>query len=204
MKRVIILTRISTQKQKTDRQILELESYCKEHNYHIVKTISSIVSGRKNDNRPDLDEILIMARKKVFDILIVTEISRISRKPEVLQSFISSLKKCGIPILFKNLGLFSIDENGKDSFATNVIIAIFSELTAEEVRQLSERVISGLEAAKMRGKKIGRPAVKESNSKILKKHSKIVKYLQTGQTLPETAKLCGVAYNTVKKIKSLL
>jgi DNA invertase Pin-like site-specific DNA recombinase len=204
MKKAIILTRISTQKQKTDRQPLELESYCLDRGYEIVRTISSIVSGRKVDKRPDLDEILQLAKQKAFDVLVVTEISRISRRPEVLQAFISSLRKCGIPILFKNLNLMSMDEVGKESFATNVIISIFGELAAEETRQLSERVVSGLQAARARGKILGRIPGQESTDDILKKHAKVARYLKSGQTLPETAKLANVSYNTVKKVKSVL
>jgi DNA invertase Pin-like site-specific DNA recombinase len=204
MKRAAILTRVSTEKQKTDRQILELENYCGQKGFRIIKVISSVVSGRKTDRRPDLDEILELASGRKFDILIVTEISRISRKPEILQSFITKLKRYNIPILFKNLGLMSIDENGKESFATNVIISIFSELAAEEVRQLSDRVKSGLDAARARGKNLGRPEGKDTRAEILRKHSKIVKYLQDGMSLPETAKLTGASYNTCKKVKSLI
>jgi DNA invertase Pin-like site-specific DNA recombinase len=204
MKRAVILTRVSTEKQKTDRQILELENYCREKGYEIEKVISSIVSGRKTDRRPDLDEIILLARKTPFDVLIVTEISRISRKPEVLYSFINKMRSYGIPILFKNLGLMSMDENGRESFATNVIISIFSELAAEEVRQLSDRIKSGLVAARARGKVVGRPAGKDTRKEILKKHAKVVGYLQAGMSLPETAKLTGASYNTCKKVKSLI
>jgi DNA invertase Pin-like site-specific DNA recombinase len=204
MKRAIILTRVSTEKQKTDRQILELENYCREKGYEIEKVISSVVSGRKTDRRPDLDEIIQLARTTPFDVLIVTEISRISRKPEVLYSFINKMRSYGIPILFKNLGLLSMDENGRESFATNVIISIFSELAAEEVRQLSDRIKSGLVAARARGKNIGRPAGKDTRKEILKKHAKVVGYLQAGMSLPETAKLTGTSYNTCKKVKSLI
>ncbi len=203
MKRAAILTRISLKKQKLDRQFIELEAYCRAHEYKIVGTVASVVSGRKKVERPDLDELIGGARRKEYDVLIVTEISRISRKPEVLRSFISELHKCRIPILFKNLGLFSIDENGNESFATNIIIAIFSELAAEEVRQLSERVKSGLDAARAKGKKLGRPAVKESADKILKKHSKVVKQLQSGKTVAEAAKLTGTSFNTCKKVAFL-
>lgn len=203
MKRAVILTRISTHRQNIERQILELEKYCKENNYNIVKTISSVVSGRRKTERPDLDEIMLMAKKKEFDILIVTEISRISRKPIVLQNVISTLKKYKIPILFKNHGFITIDENGEDNFATNLIISIFSELAAEEVRQLSERVKSGLDAARAKGKKLGRPAVKESTDKILKKHNKVVKQLQGGKTVAEAAKLTGKSFNTCKKVAFL-
>ena len=204
MKRAAILTRVSTKKQATDRQLLELENYCADHGYQIVGTISAVVSGRKKKERPDLEELIGGARRKEFDLLIVTEISRISRKPEVLRQFISTMTKLGIPILFKNLGLFSIDENGKESFATNVIIAIFSELAAEEVRQLSERVISGQDAARARGKVIGRPKGKSTRSQILRKHGKAVKYLQEGMTIPETARLTNSSYNTVKMVKALI
>jgi DNA invertase Pin-like site-specific DNA recombinase len=204
MKKALILTRISTGKQKTDRQVLELESYCRDHGYTITKIISSVVSGRKTNVRPDLDEILSMAKKKEFDLLIVSEISRISRRPDILQSFIATLRNNGIPILFKNLGLMSLNEDGRESFAVNVIIAVFSELAAEEVRQLSDRVISGLQAAKARGMTLGRPKVKETASSFLKKYQKAVRYLQAGQSLPETAKLCGIAFNTCKKIRLLL
>ena len=204
MKRAVILTRVSTDKQKTDRQILELKNYCGEKGYDVRKVISSIVSGRKTDRRPDLDEIVHLASENLFDVLIVTEISRISRKPEILRSFIYALRSHGIPILFKNLGLMSIDENGKESFATNIIISIFSELAAEEVRQLSDRIKSGLVAARARGKNIGRPAGKDTSKEILQKHAKIVKYLRDGMSLPETAKLTGTSYNTCKKVKSLI
>jgi len=200
MKRAAILTRISTQKQKIDRQFIELEKYCQEHDYEIVGTVASVISGRKKIDRPDLEDLIGGARRKEFDVLIVTEVSRISRRPDVLRSFISSMHKYGVPILFKNLGLFSIDENGKESFATNIIIMILSELAAEEVRQLSERVKSGLVAARARGKVLGRPEGKESLEETMKKHPKAVKYLQSGMSIAETAKLTGLAYNTIKKI----
>lgn len=204
MKRAAILTRVSTNKQKIDRQFIELENYCRAHNYKIVGTIASVVSGRKQVDRPDLEELISGARRKEFDVLIVTEISRISRKPAVLRDFITAMHKYRVPILFKNIGILSIDENGKESFATNIIIAIFSEMAAEEVRQLSDRVKSGLDAARAKGKKLGRPAVKESTDRILKKHSKVVKHLQSGKTVAEAAKLTGTSFNTCKKVAVLL
>jgi DNA invertase Pin-like site-specific DNA recombinase len=204
MKRIVILTRVSTQFQNTRRQVHELESYCRDNNFQIVKTISSIVSGSKKVNRPDLDEIMYMAKKKEFDILLVSEISRISRNPEVIRLLIKYLHTYGIPIFFKNLGIMSMDEYGKTSFAISIITSVFAELAAEETNQLSDRVRSGLELAKSKGHFPGRPAKPESSNQTLKKHAKVVRYLQSGQTISETAKLTQTAYNTVKKIASLL
>ena len=75
--KVCLLIRVSSEKQDTRRQLIELTGFCKKHKYQITKTISSKISGTKtNTDRPDLIELIQAAKRKEFKKVIVTEIDR--------------------------------------------------------------------------------------------------------------------------------
>lgn len=204
--KVCLFTRVSmVDKQSNDRQILELTQYCKEHNYKIVKTISSSISGTKTyKDRPDIQELLNSS--KLYSKVLITETSRLGRCSKDIQATIASLHKQKIAIIFKNLGgLESLDENGQESFVTNIIISIYAELAQEERRILSERVRSGLVNARHKGKQLGRPFnTKEDRKTILKKYSKLATSLKNGYTLSQCQAIHKVSRNTAIKIKKLI
>jgi len=207
MKKVCLFIRVSTNKQDTDRQLLELTDYCKSHNYIVAKKIATTITGSKTKNdRPDLQELFEGAKRKEFEKVIVTEISRLGRNAKDIRNTIDTLHKYKIPIVFKNLGgLESVNENGNEAFVTNIIIAIYSELAQEEKRMLSERVKSGLVNARAKGKQIGRAKGSIiNNSELLKQYSKLVIDLQKGFSLNQCIKLHDVSKNTVIKVKKAL
>jgi DNA invertase Pin-like site-specific DNA recombinase len=87
----------------------------------------------------------------------VTEISRIGRNARDIRNTIDLLHRKKIAVVFKNLGVLeSLDEIGNESFMTNIIDGIYSELTQEEKRILSERIRSGFAEARKKGR-LGRP-----------------------------------------------
>lgn len=146
------------------------------------------------------------AKQRKFDKVLVTEISRIGRNVKDIRNTIDYLHKLKIPIIFKNLGgLESIDENGNESFVTNIIIAIYSELAQEEKRILSERVKSGLENARKKGKIIGREkGTVKDRDKLLKQYKNLANDLKNGFSLKRCVKLHGVSKNTVIKVKKIV
>jgi len=78
----------------------------------------------------------------------------------------------------------------------------FAEMEREQLR---ERVKSGLENAKRKGKQLGRPnGSTKSDQDILKQYPAIVKQLKAERSIRETAKLCDVANGTVQKVKQAL
>ncbi len=204
--RICIFARVSTQKQDFTRQILELRRYAAEKGYKVTREIVSQVSGSKTrEARPDIRELIKSAKNNEFDKILCSEVSRLGRNAGDVRATLSSLHELKIPIIFYSLGcLESIDHEGKESFCTNIILAIYSELAQEERRILSERTRSGLSAAIAKGKKLGRPMGKLSEHELLQKHLKIVRNLQAGQTVSDTAKLTNRSYNTIKRIKLIL
>jgi DNA invertase Pin-like site-specific DNA recombinase len=177
MKRICLFVRVSTEKQDYDRQIYELTKYCEERNFTITKTIATQISGRKERHlRPDIDELLTAANNDEFDSVLVTEINRLGRKAKDLRSTIDKLHSLKKSIVFKNLGgLESLDENYQESFVTNIIISIYTELAQEEVRILRERIKSGIVNFKQKGGIMGRKLYcEESPDKFLSKYTDIL------------------------------
>jgi DNA invertase Pin-like site-specific DNA recombinase len=189
------------------RQLNELDNYCKQRSYIITKTISTQISGTKTEkDRPDIQELFEAVRQRQFDKLLVCEISRIGRNAKDIRNTIDFLHKHKIPIIFKNLGgLESLDETGAESFVTNIIIAIYSELAQEERRMLSERVKSGLVNARKKGKIIGRAVGSgKSDEQLLKDYARLAEDLKKGFSLNQCMKLHNVAKNTVIKVKKAM
>ena len=200
---VCLLVRVSSEKQDTKRQLIELTKFCKERKFKIVCTISSKVSAAKTGSaRPDLIELFESARRKEFKKVVVTEISRLARKAKDIRNTIDILHQQKISIVFKNFaGLESLDENNNETFVTNIIISIHAELAQEERKLISERTKSGLVAARKRGIILGRPQGKEKRSVFLKRHAKLIGNLKRGLSLRQCMKLNGVCKNTVIKVK---
>lgn len=172
----------------------------------ITKVIATKITGTKTlADRQDLQELLASANQNEFQKVIVTEISRIGRNARDIRNTIDQLHRKKIAVVFKNLGgLESIDENGNESFVTNIIIAIYSELAQEEKRMLSERIKSGLAEARRKGKRMGRPEGVEDIVDLKKKYSRLIMDLQRGNSLTECCKLHGVSRNTVIKVKKVM
>ena len=198
-----LFIRVSTAQQDYDRQISDLTEYCQQKGYAIAKVIATKITGTKTlADRQDLQELLSAANRNEFQKIIVSEISRIGRNARDIRNTIDQLHRKKIAVVFKNLGgLESIDDSGNESFVTNIIIAIYSELAQEEKRILSERIKSGLAEARRKGKRMGRPEGAEDISGLKKKYAKLIADLQRGNSLTECCKLHGVSRNTVIKIK---
>lgn len=201
-----LFIRVSTAQQDYDRQISDLTEYCQQKGYMITKVIATKITGTKTlADRQDLQELLAAANRNEFQKVIVSEISRIGRNARDIRNTIDELHKKKVAVVFKNLGgLESIDENSNESFVTNIIISIYAELAQEEKRILSDRIRSGLNEARRKGKKIGRASGVDDINKVKKKYSKLIVDLQKGNSLTECCKLHGVSRNTVIKIKKVM
>ena len=205
--KVCLFIRVSTQVQDYDRQISDLTLYCEQKGYIISKTIATKITGTKTfADRQDLQELLAAANRNEFQKVIVSEISRIGRNARDIRHTIDELHRKKVAVIFKNLGgLESLDEISKtESFVTNIIIAIYSELAQEEKRILSDRIRSGLAEARCKGKKFGRPEGGDDINSVKRKYSKLIQDLKKGNSLTECSKLHDVSRNTVIKIKKLM
>jgi DNA invertase Pin-like site-specific DNA recombinase len=206
-KRVALFIRVSTEKQSYIRQVSELSSFCKEHQYDIALTIANKISGaKKYSDRPDLMELYEAADKKLFDLVLVSEISRLGRDARTIRSTIDYLHDRNIPVVFCNLGgMSSLDEKGNETFLVNTVVALLSEMAAEERRLLSSRIKSGLVEARKRHGKLGRPEGSTlDNTAILKKYPRLASDLRNNLSVRKAMKVHSLSQGTVMKVKKLL
>lgn len=206
--KVCLFIRVSTAMQDYNRQISDLTNYCQQKGLQIAKVIATKITGKKTlADRHDLQELLSGANRGEFEKVLVTEISRLGRNARDIRNTIDQLHRKKIAVVFHNLGgLESLDDNGNESLATNIIVAVFSEISQNETKLLSERIKSGLAEAKRKGKKIGRPIGGDDINTVKKKYSKLITDMKKGNalSLSELSKLHDVSRNTVIKIKKLI
>ncbi|AEK19737.1 resolvase domain-containing protein [Methanococcus maripaludis X1] len=142
---IIGYARVSTKDQKLERQIDELRKAGCE------KIFLEKISGTKK-NRPEFDRMFGVLRSG--DIILVTELTRISRSTKDLVEIVESCKSLGVEIKsLKESWLDTTSAHGK------LLFTIFAGLAEFERDLISERVKSGLNAARSRGRLGGRPQI---------------------------------------------
>ncbi len=204
---VVIFVRVSTQEQNYQRQITELEEYARYRQYHVVALIKAKVSGyKKNSKRLDVEELLTIARAGTIRKVLLTEVSRLGRNARETEKIRGELDELGVSIYCKNLGMETLDEQGKRKPLANLLFGIQKEYADYERELLRERIISGQQEARRQGKHIGRKAGSvKSQQEVLSNYPRVVKQLKEGNnSIREIAAICGVSKNTVSKVKALL
>jgi DNA invertase Pin-like site-specific DNA recombinase len=102
MKRAMIYARVSTEMQEEKDslkyQIEKCRDYCDLHSYKITKEISDVESGG-NDDRVGFLELKREVELKSFDVLIVYESSRVSRKMITMVNFVLRLQEKDIKFI---------------------------------------------------------------------------------------------------------
>lgn len=204
--KVAFFLRVSKESQDYTRQQIDLTAFAKQKGWEHVETIAAKISGAKTkEERQELTELFELADSGKIDKVLVTEISRLGRNARDLRNTIYYLHDRKISIVFMNLGgLESLNDKGEEHFATNIILQIHAELSEEERKTMIARVKSGLNAAKARGVKLGRPEGKKSDEVFLKQYSKVVKDIKSGISLRKLMRIHSLSKVTIIKIKKLV
>jgi DNA invertase Pin-like site-specific DNA recombinase len=136
--------RVSSTGQKTDRQLAGV---------HLDKIFEDKVSGRTLDNRVELEKCLDYVREG--DVLHIHSIDRLARNLRDLQNIVTTLVDSGVTVRFHKDGLvFSGDNNDPMQKLTFQMMGAFAEF---EATLIGNRRQEGIEAARRKGKHIGRP-----------------------------------------------
>lgn len=149
-KMVALYARVSTDKQTVEMQIHELQDFIKRRNWKIYKIFTDEGYSGKNTKRPAFSEMMIHARQRRFDILLVWKLDRLGRSLKDLISTLDELSSFGVDFIsYKDNHMDTTTPTGKLVF--NVVASV-----AEFERDLiSERIKAGLQNAKRKGKKLG-------------------------------------------------
>ncbi len=139
--RKVAYLRVSTEGQKPDRQIDALEPICDE--LHIEK-LSAVAK-----NRPVYEAVV--RSLNAGDMFVIWDLDRAYRSAKDALVELDNLRSRGIEIQIASLNIDTATAHGM------LIYTFISGLAEFERRLLSERTKQGLEAARRRGKRLGRP-----------------------------------------------
>jgi len=145
-----IYTRVSTNDQTNDNQLIELRKFCQNNNYEIVKEYSDTISGTKS-SRPELDKMLKAMRDKEFKVVIVWKFDRLGRSTAHLLQVLDEMKNKKVRLIATSQNVDTETPMGKFFYT---ILSGFAEM---ERAMTVERVNLGLKRARVEGKKLGRP-----------------------------------------------
>jgi DNA invertase Pin-like site-specific DNA recombinase len=138
--------RVSTVDQNTDRQEIALSEL------GIQKLFIEKVSG-KNTERPQFKKMMEYIREG--DILYIESISRLARSTRDLLSIVQQLQD-------KKVDLVSLKENIDTATPQGrFVLTIFGALSELERESTLQRQREGIAAARLKGKKFGRPRVEK-------------------------------------------
>jgi DNA invertase Pin-like site-specific DNA recombinase len=150
--RTALYLRVSTRHQKPDLQADGLRRYATRAGLDIIAEYVDIaVSGRK-EGRPQLQALMRAARHHEFACVLVWKFDRFARSVSHLLSALEEFHHLGIRFISVQDQVDTASPIGKAMFT---VIGAMAEL---ESSLISERVKAGMEAAKARGKLLGRPA----------------------------------------------
>jgi DNA invertase Pin-like site-specific DNA recombinase len=195
----VLYVRTSTIEQKTDRQRVN------EKDYQLVvedKCSGSIALFEREGGK----QIQKLIEKGVLTELYVWEIDRLGRCLLDILSNIKYFNEKKICIHFVSQGLSTLQPDGSENNITKMIISILGTLAEMEKKISRERQLEGIAIAKLNNKYNGRAkGSKEDTLKFLSKpkNSKALEYIKKGYKNIEVAKIVGVHFNTITKIKKV-
>jgi len=204
---VVLFARVSSEAQDFGRQLRDLERHATRAGYQVVATIAEKLSGSRRSRaaRPDLDQLLALARSGAVRQVLVTELSRLGRRAREVRQVVEELADLKVSVFALNIQLGSLLPDGKHNPIARLVMTVLMEVDEMETERLGHRIKSGQEKAYAEGKQKGRPAgTVQDSKKLLAKYPKVVKYLERGLVVREIAELAACSTNTVLKVKAAL
>lgn len=188
-----IYYRVSTDKQDLESQKHAVEAYLAANPTPTPPTVycDEGISG-KHENRPAFQQMLADANAGKIDTILVFKLDRFSRNASTAIRLLLELDEKGVAFISVTQPILNL---GHTNPFRRTMLAAFAEIAQIERETISARVRSGLQAARARGTKLGRPAVL-SPSKI-----KEARRLRSeGMSYRKVAKLTGMSKSMVEKV----
>lgn len=210
MEKVVILARVSTDRQEYQRQINELMDYCHRVGWHVEAVFSNKVSGAKSiEERKEIIEMVEYVKANQIDKVVCLEISRLGRNTLEALKVIQTLNEHGVSLFVKNYNLETLTPDGKVNPVVSLICTILLEIAHMEMLTTKERIASGrdqyIARCREQGIKMGRPAsYRKSNEAYKSQYAKELVLLRKGISLRNVSSLTGTSINTLRKVKSIL
>jgi len=193
--KIAIYARVSTGRQDADRQVEELVRFADGQRWEVAVILKETASGR-HQKREATEKLIRMAKGNQITKVLVWEVSRLGRKLADVANTVEQLAEARCSVFDFQTGQETLDSQGRKTAFGLMVLPIFAGIAEQWAAEHSARVRSGLDRAKAKGKRLGRP-----KGKPIKKEEQILGYLKLGNSERKTAALAGVSPATVQKVK---
>ena len=150
--------RVSATEQNLDRQVLALQEYVKPENIVMDRQ-----SG-KNLNRPGYNALKGIFGLRPGDVLYIVSLDRLSRNKEDIKNEIAWFKAHKVRLMILDLpsSMVQVPENQEwiIDMIQNILIEVLASMAEQERLMIRKRQREGIEAAKKKGRHLGRPYLK--------------------------------------------
>lgn len=157
MGRVFGYARVSSREQNLDRQIQALKNYVEEENI-----LTDKASG-KNLNRPSYQALKGALGLRSGDTLVITSLDRLSRNKADIKKELQWFQKNEIRLKILDLPTSMVEvAPGQEwilDMIQNILIEVLASIAEQERVMIKNRQREGIEAARIKGKRFGRPRV---------------------------------------------
>lgn len=151
--RVALYARVSTEGQDPEAQLVALRAHAAQRDWQVVEEfVDRGVSGAK-ERRPALDRLMKAAWAGQFQVVLVWRFDRFARSVKHLVAALETFRSLHVGFVSLQEQLDTATPIGQAMF---IIIGAMAQLERDIIR---ERVKAGLERAKARGIRLGRPRV---------------------------------------------
>lgn len=185
-RKAAIYTRVSTFEQHPETQLYDLRQLALQRGFQVSGEFTDRVSGVRT-RRPGLDGLLLAARRREFDVLLVWSSDRLARSVRHFLELLEEFHRLGIEFVsFRE----AIDTGGPLGRAVVVIIGAIAEL---ERNLIIERVRAGMRRGKLEGRRIGRRPLTVDRAALHADRAR-------GLSLSQIAKLHGISRTSVCRL----
>ena len=204
----MILARVSTDKQDYQRQLNELNDYCKRVGWEVEATFCNKISGAKAiEERTEIQELIQFVKTHEISRVVCLEISRLGRNTLEALKVIQCLNENGVSLYVKNYNLETLTD-GKVNPVASLICTILLEIASMERLTIKERITSGrnqyIAKCREQGIKMGRPAsYRKCEDAYKAQYSREISLLKKGLSLRNITAITGTSPNTLQKIKKM-
>ena len=208
MKKAVIYARVSStierNRQNTERQVSDLKAYAEFAKLEVVEVFEEYISGgKRNDERPILQDAIDYCIENKVDFLLVNELSRVGRSTfEVLET-VKTLIDHKINLYMQKEQLTLLDDNGKPSMFAPIMLATLATCAQIERDNIQFRLSSGYKNFKANGGKVGRKKGSiKTNEQKKEEYKEIIQLLKKGYSVRNVAKIANRGISTVQRIKT--
>jgi DNA invertase Pin-like site-specific DNA recombinase len=195
--RIAIYARVSTEdkSQNPENQLRELRSWCANTGHTVVHEYVDHESGRKGTkDRKQFAALFEDAHKRKFDCVLFWALDRFTREGMATTvMYLQRLAEYGVSFHSYTEAHLSTD----NELVGSILLAVMSSLAKVESQKIGERTRAGMERAKVKGTKSGKPIGRPTLDPTLQR--KIAKQLGAGLSAYAVAKQLGIAAHTVAK-----